>query len=201
MTVTGGPPFQKEGASGLLKGYLSRMTAPHVRPAELADIELLADHLQRHKNESGRGGDEVFGTAEFDRAEFCAGVRSALALPVGTRGWARWWALFVDGAIGGHLDLQHSGIPDTGHRARLGLGLEGPYRRQGFGRHLLQVGLSMALEAPGLDWVELGVFAHNVPARRLYESAGFLAIGFTQDFMRIQGQSVDDIPMARSVRS
>lgn len=45
-------------------------------------------------------------------------------------------------------------------------------RGLGLGRHVTAVAMIDAIDA-GSEWIHLGVYAENVPARRLYESLGF----------------------------
>jgi ribosomal protein S18 acetylase RimI-like enzyme len=47
-----------------------------------------------------------------------------------------------------------------------------PARGLGLGRHVTAVAMIDAIEA-GSEWIHLGVYADNTPARRLYESLGF----------------------------
>ena len=51
-----------------------------------------------------------------------------------------------------------------------------------------------------LTWIDLGVFAHNTPARRLYEGFGFVECGRVVDSFRIDGHHVDDILMNLNLR-
>ena len=53
---------------------------------------------------------------------------------------------------------------------------------------------------PNLHWVDLRVFANNHAARSLYRSLGFEEVGLLRDRFRIQGVSIDDVLMSRSLR-
>ncbi len=77
----------------------------------------------------------------------------------------------------------------------LGMGLEREVRGQGWGRQLLEAAITWARDA-GLAWIDLGVFAHNPRARRLYESVGFETVGVTADRYRVDERSIDDVSMA-----
>jgi ribosomal protein S18 acetylase RimI-like enzyme len=49
-------------------------------------------------------------------------------------------------------------------------------RGQGLGRYVTAVAMIDAVDA-GSEWIHLGVYAENTPARRLYESLGFVMSG------------------------
>jgi ribosomal protein S18 acetylase RimI-like enzyme len=71
-----------------------------------------------------------------------------------------------------------------GNTARiLSLGVSGCARGQGYGRRLVKAGIEY-LRNKGCRVVTLEVRPHNIPARRLYESMGFVKVGETRD---IQG--------------
>ena len=81
------------------------------------------------------------------------------------------------------------------HVAELGMFLLPPYRGRGFGRALLQWMLDWARQQP-LEKIALQVFATNLSARNLYQSAGFVEEGKLQGHLK-QGQTyIDFIPMA-----
>jgi len=52
-----------------------------------------------------------------------------------------------------------------------------------------------ALKETSLAWIDLGVFAHNLAARRLYERLGFRETGRSRDAFRIDDERIDDIQM------
>jgi ribosomal protein S18 acetylase RimI-like enzyme len=62
----------------------------------------------------------------------------------------------------------------------LSLGVSTCVRGQGYGRHLLKAGIEY-LRNKGCRVVTLEVRPHNIPARRLYESLGFVKVGETRD--------------------
>jgi ribosomal protein S18 acetylase RimI-like enzyme len=49
-------------------------------------------------------------------------------------------------------------------------------RGHGLGRFVTAASMVDAVDS-GSDWIHLGVFSDNVPARRLYESLGFVMSG------------------------
>jgi len=84
--------------------------------------------------------------------------------------------------------------PDTG---RLGRVLIDPHRRgHGLGDALVGAVLSHAFTPMGLARVELGVFAHNTPAVRLYERHGFTTDEVFRGVERVDGVSWDALQMS-----
>lgn len=68
-------------------------------------------------------------------------------------------------------------------------------RGRGLARRLLERTLGYARSLPGLRQVNLGVNADNVPARHLYESAGFKPFGLEKAFMLVDGVACDEVNM------
>jgi len=91
--------------------------------------------------------------------------------------------------------LTERNAPSQMHRATLGMGIELGYRHMGLGKHLMNEATQWAKAHSFLKWIDLGVFSHNAPARRLYESCGFIECGRTIDAFRVDGHSIDDIQM------
>ncbi len=169
-----------------------------VRPAE---IHVAAQHMARHSDESGRGGDIVFAPFDdFDTEAWQRRHEERFRLAVDEPGWERLWGVFDGARMVGHVDLGGSMVHASLHRARLGLGLERSYRGSGIGRNLMETALTWAREEPSLAWVDLGVFAHNRVARCLYEALGFSHIATTVDVFRVHGQSIDDVTMTLRLR-
>lgn len=169
-----------------------------VRPAE---IQVAAQHMQRHSEESGREGDIIFAPFEdFDSEAWQDKHEERFRLAVDEPGWERLWGAFDADRMVGHVGLCGEGLSSSLHRARLGIGIERPYRQKGLGRLLMQAALSWARDEPSLAWVDLGVFAHNLGARALYESLGFQEIGRTADLFRVHGMSIDDVTMTLRLR-
>lgn len=170
-------------------------------PVAPEDIDALADHLQRHSEENGRDGDVLFmpygQDPPFERAGFAERHGKRLGQPLDASGWERSWVARDDAGVAiAHVDLHGDGKGPRRHRATLGMGIERRWRRRGLGWRLLQHALAWAREAPSLDWVDLGVLAHNQPARELYRRAGFIEVGTTADLLRVDGRVIDDVAMA-----
>jgi ribosomal protein S18 acetylase RimI-like enzyme len=75
-----------------------------------------------------------------------------------------------------------------------GLSVAEEFRRRGVGRALLDAAIREAT-ARGARRLTLRVLAPNEPARRLYESAGFVVEGVQRELFLLEGAYVDDILM------
>jgi GNAT superfamily N-acetyltransferase len=115
--------------------------------------------------------------------------------PPGDGGWRRAWGAFAAEHIIGHADLTADPIPTASHRVTLGMGVEQAYHRQGLGRSLLGMAVSVA-RAHRFCWLDLRVFAANTPAIALYQKVGFIETGRVEDRFRIDDVSITDISMS-----
>ncbi|MFI9326246.1 GNAT family N-acetyltransferase [Kitasatospora sp. NPDC052868] len=79
-----------------------------------------------------------------------------------------------------------------------GLAVDSAARGRGVGRALVGAACATA-EAEGARRITLRVLGHNAPARRLYESCGFVVEGSLSEEFLLDGRYVDDIWMARSL--
>jgi len=95
----------------------------------------------------------------------------------------------------GWCDVAVRPRPTQRHSGILGMGVIREYRGKGIGRALLQATLASA-RAGGLRRIELTVRADNDPARRLYESFGFVTEGLCKRHMCVEGEFVDSWLMA-----
>lgn len=144
----------------------------------------------------GRPHDTPYNRNEvFDPREHRAVTTERWETPIHTLGWRRVWGLFEDDALIGTASLTGHTLETTAHRAQLGMGILYGYHRQGLGTRLLQTVIDWCRDQPQLCWLDLGVFHENKPAIGLYEAFGFQRLGYTPDLFRIDGVSIDDIPM------
>jgi ribosomal protein S18 acetylase RimI-like enzyme len=175
----------------------------HIDLLEQKATGALVDHLVRNALESGRDGDSLARARSADdppdRASMHERLGSGWARAVGDAGWERAFGLWADHVLIGHVDLRGGTLPTDQHRATLGIGIERPWRRAGWGQKLMQTASAWAHDQ-GLTWIDLGVFAENAPARTLYTSLGYVEIGRTVDRFRIDGRQVDDISMVLRLR-
>ena len=162
------------------------------------DFPALFGHMCRHGDESGRNGDVIFRPRSqhevMDEVQISQRHRAAWARGLDQPLWLRTWGVVVDNAIVGHLDLNGGRLPAELHRATLGMGIERVARRKGHGRALIETAIAWG-RAHDLAWLDLGVFAHNQPARALYAAMGFVEVGTMRDQFRVDGVSIDDITM------
>ncbi|MFF7988558.1 GNAT family N-acetyltransferase [Kitasatospora xanthocidica] len=77
-----------------------------------------------------------------------------------------------------------------------GLAVDGTVRGRGIGRRLVEAACAAA-RAEGARKMTLRVLGWNAPARRLYESCGFVVEGTLAEEFLIDGRYADDVLMAR----
>jgi RimJ/RimL family protein N-acetyltransferase len=168
------------------------------------DADAFARHMVDHMAESGRGGSPHFALSrrwvrEEVRASFSARLDKDLDEPL----WGRAWLLFAEDGVHavGHLELRGGRVHAELHRATLGMGLMRAYTGQGHGRRLCEAAIAWARDEAELSWIDLGVFANNAPARKLYRSLGFVEIGVRGDaFHNDAGVVLDDVLMTLELR-
>lgn len=211
MTVS-----SSEGAAPALE-----LPALEIRPATLADSSAFAEHVLRHSSESGLDGSPHFAISRSPAAdEIRDGARARWSRRLVDPLWGRAWLLWAftdapsdrdaEGARGflpaarqgprrrivGHLELRGGRVRAELHRAVLAMGIQRAFTGQGHGRRLIEIAVRWARDEAKLSWIDLGVFSHNEPARKLYRRMGFIEQGLHRDAFRIDaGMSVDDIQM------
>jgi RimJ/RimL family protein N-acetyltransferase len=110
---------------------------------------------------------------------------------------AQNWPLFYvmeDNTVLGWADISPFENPRFSHRGTLGMGLAKITRGQGVGKELLLRTLEHA-QTIGIEKVELTVYPHNLPAKRLYESCGFKESGLIKHYRKWNNQYFDVIQM------
>ena len=178
---------------------------PAIRLLSTHDACAYTEHLQRIIASSGVGATPLFtvraANEPFNFAERLEKVKQEFAATIDDLVWRRCFALTLhDGGVVGTCDLFSRGLITMKHRAFLALGIETAYRGLGLGKVLLNTAIEWAAKSTNLAWIDLGVFAHNAAARRLYQSVGFYETGRVTDFARINGHVVDDIQMTLDLR-
>jgi len=170
-----------------------------IRAVEAAHTEALQAHFDRHRAESGRG-DIHFMPFAPDDPDGPRGLNTdGLALPLSEPAWQRAFAAWSGNEVVGHVDLKGGRLKSTLHRCELGIGIERHARGAGLGRALMLRAIEHVQKAPGLDWLDLRTFGHNTPALALYQSLGFVEVGVIEDFIRVEGERIDDVLMTLSV--
>ena len=149
--------------------------ALEIRELDEANVNLFDEHFARHRAESGRGEWHFMPFAPGDASGPGALNIRRLTMPIDAPGWQRWFVAFAEdrSRIVGHVDLKGDTIATGLHRCELGIGIERSHRGRGLGRRLMERAIEFARAADTLCWLDLKVFAHNTPARALYQALGF----------------------------
>jgi ribosomal protein S18 acetylase RimI-like enzyme len=105
----------------------------------------------------------------------------------------------VDGKPAGYVTV----IPRTAarlrHTADLNMGIASAHRGKGLGKALLDEALRRAADGGVLEIVYLMVRADNLPAVRLYESAGFERLAVLEQDIKAGADYFDGVLMRRFV--
>ncbi|MEV5984030.1 GNAT family N-acetyltransferase [Streptomyces sp. NPDC052051] len=106
----------------------------------------------------------------------------------------------LDGAVVGYIVLVvPTSLACNAHVRQIqGLAVAEEARGAGVGRALLRAAQDEARRL-GARRLTLRVLGHNTPARRLYESEGFVVEGVLPEEFLLDGRYVDDVMMGRSL--
>ncbi len=176
-----------------------KVTPNSIEKVELRDAGAFATYLLAHMAESGKNGAPVFAPGHRpSREELRDLAQVRWARNLSDPNWGRAWVYLSEtGSIVGHLELRGGRIPSELHRTTLGMGLMQAYTRKGLGGQLVDTAIRWARNETRLVWMDLGVFANNAPALKLYERKGFVRQYLRQDAFRAEdGTSLDDICMS-----
>jgi len=169
----------------------------HIRLATLDDILELVEHDIRHMREPGYEGQLAHPFPPdypWDNEKRISEKLNSFPKNIDEEGWQRSFIITDGDLIIAHLNLKNL-FEGTLHRAQLGMGIEAAYRGKGLGKKLLHHAIEWAKKQPTLEWIDLSVFAHNLPARKLYSSVGFEEVAVYKDKIRVKGHSIDDVTM------
>lgn len=104
----------------------------------------------------------------------------------------------LGGEVIGGLDFTGYRKPQLAHGGEFGMSVAKPYRNQGIGSALLRALFAWAPEH-GVLRIELGAFANNPDAIRLYERHGFQREGLRRNALRLGAGFIDIIGMAKQL--
>lgn len=106
----------------------------------------------------------------------------------------------LDGSVVGYVRLGYptSLVCNAHVRQIQGLAVSEAARGAGVGRALLRAARDES-RRQGARRITLRVLGHNAPARRLYESEGFVVEGVLPEEFFLDGAYVDDVLMGRSL--
>jgi len=166
------------------------------------DGDAYARHLVEQAAESGRHGAPHFTPVQtLSRDEVRSAALGRWSKDLAEALWGRAFLLCAGDRVVGHLELRGGRLPAEMHRALLGMGISQAFTGQGHGRRLVEIAVAWARDEARLSWIDLGVFANNEPALRLYRRMGFVEQGTREDAFRIDGGvTVTDIQMALDLR-
>ncbi len=187
----------REAADGFGEELILKMAGPE-------DARPLAEYMNLHVGESGQAGMPRFAFYSSINPEKMAGsLVERWGRDLQSPGWGRAWLLWdsSNSRIIGHLELRGSTVPQSLHRATLSMGLLKAFTGQGLGQVLLESAVEWSRDQRSLSWIDLGVFAENLPARKLYRRMGFQELGMRPDEFRLEdGTSIDGIFMTKRIR-
>jgi len=103
---------------------------------------------------------------------------------------------FCGGEVAGYVRLDRaSPLAASDHVLMInGIAVDPAHQRRGVGRALIDAAVTEARRR-GKRRLRLRVLAHNEPARRLYDSAGFVVEGTLRGEFCLDGKYVDDLLM------
>lgn len=109
-------------------------------------------------------------------------------------------AVAGDGLVVGYVKLgRPTELASNAHVRQIqGLAVSEEARGMGVGRLLIRAAVAEARSRGALR-LSLRVLGHNTPARRLYESEGFVVEGIQPREFLLDGEFVDDVLMAREL--
>ena len=106
----------------------------------------------------------------------------------------------LDGAVVGYIRLAYpTRLACNSHVRQIqGLAVADEARGRGIARALVRAAVEEARRR-GARRLTLRVLGHNTPARKLYESEGFVVEGVLPEEFLLEGEYVDDVLMGRSL--
>ena len=168
--------------------------------ASIGDMQSYYDFLKRQSMECGHDGEFIFSPLDEpvkrDFAQLRQEREEKWSKAVTDIGWERVFIAKDNDLVIGEIQLKHTyNLKTCLHRASLSMYIEKDFRKQGLGSQLMEESVFWLKQQPSLAWVDLCVFANNLPAIKLYKKFGFIEAGRRVDMFRVHGKSVDDMEM------
>lgn len=173
-----------------------------VRAAIATDIDEVISHNARQMKEPGYNGSlahPFLPDYNHDWERRKTDTLASWSRPLTEERWSRSFILLEGEKVLGHLSLSNN-FGATLHRAQLGMGIEMEARGQGAGTKLLAFAIEWARSQESLYWIDLSVFAHNTPAKKLYTNHGFVENFTYVDRFRLGGHVIDDTYMTLKLK-
>jgi RimJ/RimL family protein N-acetyltransferase len=171
-----------------------------IKLARIADVNDFSAYVLEHVAESGVDGSPIFALSRtVVRDDIRTRSIERWSRDITEALWGRAWILWASNPrrVVGHIELIGGRVPAELHRAILGMGIRRAFTGRGHGGRLMNVAVAWARIEAKLAWIDLGVFANNAPARKLYARMGFVETGYRNDAFRVEGNiSIDDIQMS-----
>jgi RimJ/RimL family protein N-acetyltransferase len=174
-----------------------------LRMAKPSDLQTYADHISRIWASNGEDGilhSPIAASEKRDIEELKIRTRSSWEKQANEPGWKKTFLVMNSERVCGHLDLNSYKFQASIHRVDLGMGLEKEIRNKGTGSKLLQIAIDFCKDLEHIIWLDLAVFAENIPAVKLYAKFGFEQTGLIRDRFRINDKSIDDIHMSLKLK-
>lgn len=165
-----------------------------IRFASDSDLEALFEFITTHSFEPGYNNlpaHPVDKNHKFHKEDFINGKKKAYAKEPSEAGFGRTIIALDGNKVVADLNLNLMHLNSANHRVMLGMGMLQPYRHQGIGSKMMTMAIEFC-KSHQKKYIDLYVFDHNEPAKKLYEKFGFVKLMTVKEKFIIDGFSVDD---------
>ena len=134
-----------------------------------------------------------------EKISFLEKFKSELGKPISERNNQAFIAFDDNKKVLAHCVLQYHGIESIKHRRHInGFGVCPEHTGKGIAKKILKEVVSLCKKID-VEYLDLELFATNLPAFELYKKVGFEQTGYTKDIARIGDLSLDDISMSLKI--
>lgn len=169
-----------------------------IQQLQFEQIEPYAKHIIKHMSESGIDN-LVYVPRDrgyvYDLEEMKEKISKRMKIELTMPGWERAFVIWDEEKIVGHLQLRAPNLENSMHRNLVGIGLDLECRGKKLGTKLMEAGIEWLKKETKVEWLDLNVFSHNLPAIALYKKLGFKEVGRVVDMFRVDGESICDLHM------